>query len=226
MLFVGDDCLFIPFQVAPYWWSGMFSAQAEALLTQHIAQSGLGPTEVALSQWVVYSTIHTSHALSFSLFSNLLDKLIKPVQTSKLCEEDNKLFWEAAKKLLPSCFSIIRKIRRKCTNEKASIKQLMEVLKIISKLCQLEPPPNTDLFPSKTYAWLSNVSDEPSCDIQGVLHEAVTQGASDWFNHVIENNARNDENDEGKLQYLIKIIQLVRSDLQKAVEFYDKMFQE
>lgn len=204
----------------------MFSAQAEALLTQHIAQSGLGPIEVALSQWVVYSTIHTTHALNFSLFSNLLDKLVKPVQTSKLCEEDNKLFWEAVKKLLPSCFGIIRKIRRKCTNEKASIKQLLEALKIISKLQELEPPQNTDLFPSKTYGWLSNCSDEPNCDIRSVLQEAVTQGASDWFNHIIENNARNDETDEGKLQYLIKIIQLVRTDLQKAIEFYDKIFQE
>lgn len=204
----------------------MFSAQAEALLTQHIAQSGLGPTEVALCQWVVYTTIHTTHALNFSLFSNLLDKLVKPVQTSKFCEEDNKLFWEAVKKLLPSCFGIIRKIRKKCTNEKAGIKQLMEVLKIISKLRELEPPLNADLFPTKTYGWLSNRNDEPNCDIQSVLHEAVTQGASDWFNHIIENNVRNDENDEGKLQYLIKIIQLVRTDLQKAIEFYDKMFQE
>lgn len=204
----------------------MFSPQAEALLTQHVAHSGLGPTEVALCEWVAYATIHSNHALSFSLFSNLLDKLVKPIQTSSLCEEDIKLFWTSTKKLLPSCFNTVRKIRKKTNNEKAAIKQLLDVLKILNKLSMLELPKDLDLFPAKSYGWMSDSNEEGTRDIPLVLKEAVTHSANDWFNHILENNARNDNTDDGKLQYLIRIIQLIKIDLQKAIEYYDKMFQE
>lgn len=106
-----------------YWWCGNFSPQANQLLTQHIAQSGLTQTEVALCSYSVYAGIHQRHPLSFALFSKLLDQLLKPLQTEIVPEEDMKLFWDATRKLLPSCFSIIRKIRKKTTNEKTVMKQ-------------------------------------------------------------------------------------------------------
>ncbi|VEN33614.1 unnamed protein product [Callosobruchus maculatus] len=176
--------------VAVNWWCGTFTPQGEQLLTQHIAQSGLTPTEVALCQYYVYSSIHQSHALNLALFSNLLDKLVKPLQVGGVSEEDTKLFWDATKKLLPSCFSIIRRIRKKSLTEKAMVKQ-----------------------------------DERT--VPTVLNDAVAQGANDWLNHILENNNNKpDSSNVGKLQNMIQIIQLVRSDLQKAIEFYDKFFQE
>ncbi|KAJ8919011.1 hypothetical protein NQ315_016916 [Exocentrus adspersus] len=48
-------------KVAPHWWCGTFSPHGEQLLTQHIAQSGLSPSEVALCQWCVFSGIHQNH---------------------------------------------------------------------------------------------------------------------------------------------------------------------
>ncbi|KAJ8944670.1 hypothetical protein NQ318_015878 [Aromia moschata] len=213
-------------KVAPYWWCGTFSPQGEQLLTQHIAQSGLNPTEVALCQWSVFAGIHQNHQLSFTLFSNLLDKLIKPLQSNSVSEEDLKLFWEATKKLLPSCFSIIRKIRKKSTSEKATMKQVTEVLKILNYINSLEPLPNFDLFPSTIYPWITYHGEGNNCNVPATLNDAVAQGASDWLNHILENNKRPDETEISRLQNLIQIIQLVRSDLQKAIEFYDKLFQE
>lgn len=58
------------------------------------------------------------------------------------------------------------------------------------------------------------------------LTEAVERGAKDWFDHLLENNAVQDDSDDARLKCLVKIVQLVRTDLQKAVEYYDKMFQE
>lgn len=107
-----------------YWWCGNFSPQANQLLTQHIAQSGLTQTEVALCSYSVYAGIHQKHPLNFALFSKLLDQLLKPLQTEIVPEEDMKLFWDATRKLLPSCFSIIRKIRKKTTTEKTVMKQV------------------------------------------------------------------------------------------------------
>lgn len=160
------------------------------------------------------------------MFSTLLEKLIKPLQKGVIVEDNVKLFWDATKKLLPSCFSIIRKIRKKNTKEKTVLKQVREVLKILNYLSTLEPPANLDLFSSVLYPWVTYSGDEPNRDILRTLNDAVSQGASDWLNHILENNSKQDESGIAKLQNLIQIIQLIRSDLQKAIEFYDKLFQE
>lgn len=212
-------------QVTPYWWCGNFSPQGEQLLTQHIAQSGLGETEVSLCSYSVYAGVHQNHPLSFTLFSKLLEKLLKPLQTEVVSEEDMKLFWEATKKLLPSCFSIIRKIRKKTLNEKTIMKQVMEVLKILRIILALDPK-DVDLFPDNLYPWVTYHGDGPNCDIRGTLNDAISQGASDWLNHLLENNRRADDTGMARLQNLIEITQLVRSDLQKAIEYYDKLFLE
>lgn len=153
-----------------------------------------------------------------------MEKLVRPLQTnSTFCDEDVKLFWEGAKKLLPSCFSVVRKIRKKSSNEKTLIKHLTDVLKIIRTLSDLDVPINIELFPSNSYAW---ITEQQNCDIYSVLQKAVIQGANDWFDYIIENSAKHDESDDGKLQFFIKIVQLIRTDLQKAIEMYNKLFQE
>ena len=75
--------------------------------------------------------------------------------------------------------------------------------------------------------WVTRPNDGPSWDIHGTLQDAVTSGAKDWFAHINDNNCTgSNDNDEDKLQNVIKIIQLVRSDLQRAIEYYDKLFQQ
>ncbi|CAH1131281.1 unnamed protein product [Ceutorhynchus assimilis] len=212
-------------KVAPYWWCENFTPQADQLLTQHVAQSGLTQTEVALCSYSVYAGIHQKHPLSFGLFSKLLEKLLKPLQTEIINEEDLKLFWEATRKLLPSCLSIIRKIRKKTTNEKTIMKQVMEVLKILNYIITLGPT-DIDLFPSNLYPWITFHGNGPNCDIQGALRDAISKGANDWLNYIIENNTENGGTSISKLQNLIQMIQLIRSDLQKAIEYYDKFFIE
>ncbi|XP_056643734.1 protein unc-13 homolog 4B isoform X2 [Diorhabda sublineata] len=213
-------------KVAPHWWCGSFTPQGNQLLTQHIAQSRITPTEAYVCQYCVFAGVHHNHALSFALFANLLDKLVKPIQTGGVSEEDVKLFWDATKKLLPSSFAVIRKIRKKNVNEKTKMKQVTEVLKILRHVISLEPPPSLDLFPVVSYPWISYRGDEPNNDIASTLNDAVTQGANDWLNHILDNNKLPDVSDVTKMQNMIQIINLIRSDLQKSIEFYDKLFQE
>ncbi|XP_076251022.1 C2 and C2B_Munc13-like domain-containing protein staccato isoform X3 [Rhynchophorus ferrugineus] len=210
-------------KVAPHWWCGNFSSQGEQLLTQHIAQSGLWPTEVALCSYSVYADVHQKHPLSLTLFTKLLEKLVKPLKTEDISEEELKLFWEATRKLLPSCFSVIRKIRKKSTTEKTIMKQVIEVMKILNYITLLEPN-GIDLFPSTLYPWITSREDGPNCDILSTLKEAVCRGASDWLEYLIEANSRQNETDLVKLQNLIQLIHLVRTDLQKSIEYYDKLF--
>ncbi|XP_028162943.1 protein unc-13 homolog 4B isoform X3 [Ostrinia furnacalis] len=210
-------------KVAPFWWCGNFSAPAEAILTQHAAQSGLTPTDNCLAQWSVFCAVTPDHPLSFALFNQLLDKLTKPLQSGLVSEEDGKLFWDGAKKLLPTCYSHIRKLRKKTAGDKTVMKTLREVLKILYKLSVLDQPETVDLFPSTLYGWLR---EGQKLTIHEVLNQAVIQGASDWFVHILDNNECKDKTEDSRLQHLIRVIQLVRSDLQRAVEYYDRVFVE
>lgn len=74
--------------------------------------------------------------------------------------------------------------------------------------------------------WINRSNDAPNWDIQSALKDAVNNGAEDWFQHICSNSECENATDEIKLQNLIKLIQLVRSDLQRAIEYYDKIFQE
>ncbi|XP_052868103.1 protein unc-13 homolog 4B [Anopheles cruzii] len=215
-------------KVAPYWWSGKFTIQGEAILTQHSAQSGLSSTTEAFIQWSVFAAIHQDHPLSFVLFDTLLEKLVRPIQTLSVSGEEQKSFWEGTKKLLPSCFSIIRKLRKRNTGDKLALKTLTGVLNIIAKVALLEPPEGTDLFPVQLYGWVRRPTGgtEPNWDIREALASAVVSGAEDFFGGIKEGHFLQTGTDEDRLQNLIKIIQLVRSDIQKSIEYYDKTFQE
>lgn len=141
-------------------------------------------------------------------------------------EEDVKLFWDGAKKLLPTCFSHIRKLRKKTAGDKTVMKTLREVLKILYKLSSLDLPESIDLFPVNLYGWLRYKDNGSKLTIQEVLNQAAIQGASDWFVHILDNNECKDKTEESRLQHLIRVIQLVRSDLQRAIEYFDRVFVE
>ncbi|GLH12149.1 Synaptotagmin 1 [Gryllus bimaculatus] len=185
-------------KVEPYHWQGNFSSAAQTILTQHLVQCGLSQTEIILAKWVEYSSVHLDHHLSFKVFPILLENLLKPLNNKLLCDENEKLFWESTKKLMPSCLNAIRKIRKLTPSDKNTINQLTSLLSVLSKLRCLTPPEDFELFPTALY------------------------------DHIIENNIISDSesSEETRLNHLIKIVQLVRADLQKATEFHDKIFQE
>lgn len=218
-------------KVAPYWWMGKFSPLGESILTQHYAQSGLTSTDDALVKWAVYSEIHHDHPLAFALFLALLDKLTRPLQSNSVSEDEVKIFWDGAKKLLPSCFAVVRKLRKKTAGDKNAVKTLMEVLNIIAKLSNLGPPEDFDLLPKSQYGWMqSRVPNAINSNLVAAVKDAVASGAEDWFIHISENTAEGGkvraDDDEARLQHIIKLIQLIRADLQRAIEYYDKIFQE
>lgn len=218
-------------KVAPYWWSGKFSTRGESILTQHYAQSGLTSTDDALTKWTVYAGNHTDHPLAFSLFVALLDKLTRSIQSNTMDDEELKGFWDGARKLLPSCFAVIRKLRKKATGgDKTSVRTLMDVLNILAKLANVGPPPEDfDLLPKSQYGWIKRDEEVSfNWDLHSALRDAVNSGAEDWFHHMTETTGEDKlkGDDESTLQHIIKLIQLIRADLQRAIEFYDKIFQD
>lgn len=141
-------------KAATYGWCGKFSEPAVAIITQHCAQSGISRNLRALAQWSAYTTVHLNYPLAFEVFDSLLDKMEQFFENAPSVEvltEQSKLFWEGAKTLLPSCFSIIRNINKKMSSDKDPLRMLKEVLSILSKLIALHPPSDIDLFPKKMY---------------------------------------------------------------------------
>ncbi|XP_022115122.2 protein unc-13 homolog 4B isoform X2 [Pieris rapae] len=213
-------------KVAPFWWCGNFSAPAEGILTQHAAQSGLTQNDNLLAQWLVFCAVTVDHPLSFALFNIILEKITKPLQSGLVNEEDVKLFWDGTKKLLPTCYGHIRKLRKKTAGDKTVMKTLREVLRILYKLSSLDIPETIELFPTNLYGWLKENADGSKLSMYDVLNQAVVQGAADWFVHILDNNECKDKTEDSRLQHLIRVIQLVRSDLQRAVEYFDRVFVE
>lgn len=177
-----------------------------------------------MAQWTVYSTIHVDHPLSFALFNSLLNKLTRSIESQLICEDEMKLFWDGVRKILPSCYSIIRKIRKKTTGDKNVLKILKDVLIFLSMVSELKVPEDMELFSTKQYGWLKPNDNVTKGDVKEVMLQAIHQGATEWFNELIDTVTPDDKTEEGRLQNLIKIIQMVRSDMQRAVEYYDKCF--
>ncbi|KAF5278655.1 hypothetical protein FQA39_LY00697 [Lamprigera yunnana] len=208
-------------QVAPYTWDGKFSPQGEAILTQHKIQSGLSLLEEDLMKWAAFTSIQKEHPLSFGLYVKLLDKMHNHFKFLSKTEEDVKIFWNFAVKLLPSCIGLIRKVRKRPHN-KETAQQVADVLTILFQLTALQPPNDVNLFPNSIYPWLE--MNEADLNVMAVLKEAILKGAKDWLQFILEKTEKNDDSNDEMLVYFNKVVQIIRNDLQRAVE-YDKMFQ-
>lgn len=182
------------------------------------------PSIRAQAQWSALTSIHVNHPLAFKLFESLLDKLQRHL--SDISADDQKLFWEGVKKLLPSCFSVIRNIRKKTFSDKNAIKLLNEVLSVVSAIASFKPPQDIELFPKNIYGWLKKTDITVDLDIYDVVEAAIRSGAQDYLYHVNEIQDCNQKNDEDNLQNIIKVTQLIRSDLQRGIEHYDQLFKE
>ncbi|KAB0801825.1 hypothetical protein PPYR_04011 [Photinus pyralis] len=210
-------------QVSPYEWDGKFGSQPEAIITQHRIQSGLCPTEIDFVNWAAYTSVQKEHPLSFELYLKLLMKISKHLSAPTRNEDNFKLFWSFTRKLLPSCIGLIRKVRKR-PHDKKTAEQIIDVLNILLQLMCLEQPKEFDLFPSNLYPWLISFEKEQISGISNVLNAAVVKGGKDWLLFILERTEKQDNSVDETLVYFNKVVQIVRSDLQRAVE-YDKMFQ-
>ncbi|KAJ9590096.1 hypothetical protein L9F63_016775 [Diploptera punctata] len=206
-------------------WSGEFSNLSEVILTHHRVQSGLTSVSVTLAQWIEYINVHILHPLAFSVFIPLLETLAKALQEELLTDEQVKIFWDAAKKLITSCIISIKKLQIETSFSNTS-DQSSQILSILSILTTLESPKGVDLFPIIVYDWLP-MKEDTGCDIKAVVKETVLQGSRDWFVHAVEKNNLSDVSEgEQKLNKLSTIVDQAILSLKTATNSHDKLFQE
>lgn len=115
-------------KVEKYCWCGRWSAPAEAIINQHRTQRGLLTRNVALAEWVEFVRVHQEHPISFTLFNTLAIELLRPIENNLFSDDEIRLFWDAAKKLLHSCLNCLRKIRRLTVGDRNTVSQLIAIL--------------------------------------------------------------------------------------------------
>ncbi|XP_012283294.1 protein unc-13 homolog 4B isoform X2 [Orussus abietinus] len=211
-------------KIEKYCWNGRWSGPAEALILRHVAQRGIPTRNVSLARWIEFSNVHQEHPLSFTLFEELALETVRPLENGLYSKDETRLYWEASKKLLYSCLNCLRKIRRLALGDRNVTNQLAAILGILSSVSSVKVPEDVDLFPSKMYTWLPEDPEESRLDVFQALEATVVQGGVEWYDHIIHNNLPEDGSDEQALKTQIKVIQLIRADLQRAMEFYDKLF--
>ena len=84
-------------------------------------------------------------------------------------------------------------------------------------------PDDFDLFPPKMYGWFPE-PDGTKIDILQALEYTVIQGGAEWWDYILQNNSPESESDDDAIKYHIKVIQLIRADIQRAAEIYDRFF--
>lgn len=140
-------------QIMPYWWNGRFSSYADDILREYTAQCPLTQVDVSLIEYSVYGIAHYQYLLSFSLFDGLLNKIMKLVTSGTLSSHEMILFWSATRNVLPSCFNFLRKMHNQTPLVNTdNVKKLREVLGILTKVKDISPIEDFDLFPTKVYS--------------------------------------------------------------------------
>lgn len=77
------------------------------------------------------------------------------------------------------------------------------------------------------HRWLSSDALKQPTDVEAIAEQAIRCGAKENMHRVNEATSKEKYlSDEDKLQNVIKVTQLIRSDLQRGIEFYDKLFFE
>ncbi|XP_053688553.1 protein unc-13 homolog 4B-like [Sabethes cyaneus] len=211
--------------VARYWWSGKFTVAGEAILKQHALCADLSEIQKTLIYWNSYSSVHISYPIAFSLFESLLGKICIFIRSNNVKEDSLKMFWNGVKKMLPSCFAVIMKLRKRIAGDKDIVKTVISVLNILSMVDSIRETCDIDLFSVEDYEdFKGRIQQNPNITTHDVTLLAVQKGAKIWFQDAVANMAISTLSDEEKLRNAIQLIQLLQGDIMRASTYYNEPF--
>lgn len=195
-------------KVVPYWWSGTLSPAGETILKRYVSLSGLGSNDIYLGKYAVYCEVHEHHPVSVAMLDTTIGRLMSPIQNSCIVDQQLALFWKSTSKLLSPCMVIIQEI---LLQNQINFKSLIEVLNLIYKVFTLEARQvHNSTFISSLLDALNETVQLKVSDVLDALGQCIDVD-------YIECNER-------KLLLLVKITQYCITDLQEAMEIYDKLF--
>ncbi|XP_058814032.1 protein unc-13 homolog 4B-like isoform X2 [Topomyia yanbarensis] len=211
--------------VARYWWSGKFTTAGEVILKQHALCADLCEIQKGLIYWNAYTSVHTTYPIAFSLFENALSKICVFIKNGSVKESSLRTFWLGTKKILPSCFAVIMKLRKRIAGDKDIVKTVASVLKILSMVDSIRSTCDIDLFSPGDYEQFKyRIQQNPNITIHDITLLAVQKGAKNWFDQTVLNSTKSTFSDEEKLRNAIQLIQLLQNDIMRATTYYNNEF--
>ncbi|XP_055524424.1 protein unc-13 homolog 4B-like [Wyeomyia smithii] len=211
--------------VARYWWSGKFTAAGEAILRQHALCADLCDIQKTLIYWSAYTTVHATYRIAFSLFENLLNKICIFIKSNNVKQDDLKTFWSGVRDILPSCFAVIMKLRKRIAGDKDIVKTVISVLNILSLVDSIRETCDINLFSVQDYEHFNyQLQQNPHITIHDITVLAIQKGAKLWFHEAITKMALVTLLDEEKLSNCIGLIQILQSDIMRASSYYNEPF--
>ncbi|XP_040159189.1 protein unc-13 homolog 4B-like [Anopheles arabiensis] len=212
--------------VARYWWAGKLTSEGEAILQQYTKCANLTAIEQTLIAWFVYTQVHLTYPLSITLLESVLDKLCGAYEVALTTDDERERFWEGARRILPSCLSIVVKMRKRLAGDKDIVKTVTAVLQLLAKADQLAMRKGANLFSDATVRALKQMAVD--CTKHSTMKEAtvlaVQLGARTWFETSLASAIEGSQSNEEKLRSLIKFVQLLQADLLRAKTYYDGVF--
>lgn len=205
-------------KMASYDWRGQFNNLGEAIL----AHSGHTANVRAhtLAQWSEFTAFHTVHQLSLELFENLLMVLPSIFKCNEITQNEMHIFWDGVKKLLPSCFAVLRNSQHKHDTDMESFTKSLSIVSTINRFTA-QPPHDFELFPTKIHGWL----DKCNGSISSAVEQAIRSRAQDYLLKITEFQFVHQENIESNLMN-IKVMDLIEMDLQQVTDVYNKLFMQ
>ncbi|XP_058055568.1 protein unc-13 homolog 4B-like [Anopheles bellator] len=215
--------------VARYWWAGKLTNEGESILAQYCKCANLTASEQTAIAWFVYSQIHLTYPLSIGLLEGVLDKLCTGYDSVLASDDERARFWDGVRRILPSCLSIVMKMRKRIAGDKDIVKTINSVLQLLAKADQLAGKKGVNLFDDATVRSLKQMG-AVGCTKHSTMREAtvlaVQHGARTWFESSLATAIEGSQTNDEKLRSLIKFVQLLQSDLLRAKTYYDGVFKD
>ncbi|ETN61763.1 hypothetical protein AND_006572 [Anopheles darlingi] len=192
--------------VARYWWAGELTTEGDSILVQYCKCANLTPSEQTVIRWFVYTQIHLTHPLSISLLEGMLDKLSAGYDTVLASDDERTRFWEGVRRILPSCLSIVMKMRKRIAGDKDIVKTITSILHLLSKAEQLATRKGIVLFDEATVRCIKQQTLD--CTKHSTMKDAVVLavqlGARTWFETLLASAIEGTLSNEEKLRSVFK----------------------
>ncbi|XP_017284782.1 BAI1-associated protein 3 [Kryptolebias marmoratus] len=194
----------------PYNWNGQVSPPAWTVLTHHAVQTDLSPLQQAIVRWQCYSSHHRNQRVCYSLLLRLLRTIDAEWDPPTVRGDLERQLSDSFRLYTEHCLCLMKNMRQvfPCTSA-AAITRYELMLRGIGYM------QNMRAF--KTVCPLRN---ELHLDIT----TAVKKGTAEWYESLIAQYKPEEGTLEEQLKKMVRVIDIVCSDVQRAQNIYNKLF--
>lgn len=232
----------------PYYWSDKFSFIAKHILKAHSEFRYMSEVDIYLARWSAFTEIHRHLPLNFSLFIDILDKIVEQFEDVESVMS-NSFMAGPAKVFLPKCFGInsanesmqieknTEKIEKLKTRDEKIIAIFWEAGKVLNESMLLfisKLSENSDLeyikveLLRKTFIIVTKFKklEDFDLNIKESVKDAISNGAVNLISRNVNAQILRDNKPVLRLQELSRLFAAVTVDFSTVPDRFGFLFEE